>query len=154
MIRLEAQSVYWAQNLLMNDRALDDMAEQWLHRRFEPDFGVRCEAYLGILRDKIAKGEFSPLFAQMMECLYVGWLFDYAETVQDWDGAFKWGTEGLAMCTDEQYAIWSIHLEELMRSHGRADEAEELRRRRREHAWMERVRLEVDRLALEEEVGE
>ncbi|KAK4124378.1 hypothetical protein N657DRAFT_689935 [Parathielavia appendiculata] len=148
MIRLEAQSVYWAQKLVMQDQESDAMAAQWLRRRFEPNFGPRCERYLAQLRERAAQGGFPVMFARMMETLMVGWLYDYYETVQDWERAFEWGRRGLELSTDEQYAIWSIHLEGLMESSGRAEEAEELRRRRREHAWLERVRLEVDRLSI------
>jgi hypothetical protein len=148
MIRLEAQSVYWAQKLIMHDPNSDEMARQWLRREFPPDFGPKCEAYLATLKHLVASGAFPAAFARMMECLYVGWLYDYYETVEEWDRAFEWGRRGLELSTDEQYAIWSIHLEGLMRRCGRAEEAEELRRRRREHAWLERVRLEVDRLRI------
>jgi hypothetical protein len=148
MIRLEAQSVYWAQKLIMHDETSDEMGRQWLRRQFPADFAPKCEAYLARLREMVATGGFPVVFARMMECLYVGWLYDYYETIGDWDRAFQWGRRGLELSTDEQYAIWSIHLEDLMRRYGRGEEAEELRRRRREHAWLERVRLEVDRLAI------
>jgi hypothetical protein len=148
MIRLEAQSVYWAQKLVMRDPESDEMAEQWLGREFRAGFGEKCEAYLERLKGLVAAGQFPAVFARMMECLYVGWLYDYYETVEEWDRAFEWGRRGLELSTDEQYAIWSVHLEGLMRKCGRAEEAEELKRRRREHAWMERVRLEVDRLTI------
>jgi hypothetical protein len=148
MIRLEAQSVYWAQKLIMHDPVSDDMAAQWLRREFKEGFGPRCEAYLTGLKELVRGGQFPAVFARMMECLYVGWLYDYYETVEDWDRAFEWGRRGLELSTDEQYAIWSIHLEGLMRRYGREEEAEELRRRRREHDWLERVRLEVDRLTI------
>ncbi|KAK4236875.1 hypothetical protein C8A03DRAFT_16522 [Achaetomium macrosporum] len=148
MLRVEAQSVYWAQMLVVQDPVGNQMAEEWLRRRFGKDFGVRCEAHLARLKQSVASGQFPAMFACMMECLYVGWLFDYYETVQDWDRAFEWGRRGLELSTDEQYALWSIHLEGLMRRHGRAEEADELQRRRRAHAWLEKVRLEVDRLTL------
>jgi tetratricopeptide (TPR) repeat protein len=148
MIRLEAQSVYWAQKLVMQDPESDEMAAQWLRRRFEPGFGPRCEAYVAKLKERAAQGGFPVMFARMMETLFVGWLADYYETVGDWDRALEWGRRGLELSTDEQYAIWSIHLEGLMRRCGRGEEAEELGRRRREHAWLERVRLEVDRLSI------
>ncbi|KAH6623718.1 hypothetical protein F5144DRAFT_595840 [Chaetomium tenue] len=148
MIRLEAQSVYWAQKLIMHDPTSDEMADQWLRRQFTSDFGPKCEAYLARLKQMVATGGFPVVFARMMECLYVGWLYDYYETMGEWDRAFEWGLRGLELSTDEQYAIWSIHLEDLMRRHGRPEEAEGLTRRRREHSWLERVRLEVDRLAI------
>lgn len=149
MIRLEAQSVYWAQNLVMRgDPESSALAEQWLRREFDPDFAPRCEAVLAGLRSRAATGELAPYFAKMMECLAVGWLSDYYETVRRWDKVFEWGREGLALSRDEQYVIWSIHLEELMRRYGDPEEAEELKRRRWEHGWLERVRVEVDRLNL------
>jgi len=148
MIRLEAQSVYWAQKLIMHDPVSDEMAGQWLRRRFPDDFPPKCEMYIARLKEMVATGGFPIVFARMMECLYVGWLYDYYETMGQWDKAFEWGRRGLELSSDEQYAIWSIHLEDLMRRYGMPDEAEELRRRRREHSWLERVRLEVDRLAV------
>ena len=148
MIRLEAQSVYWAQNLIMQDPDTDDLADQWLCRQFEPDFGTRCEGHLTRLKERVEAGAFPTMFARMMECLFVGWLFDYHETVEEWDKAFEWGRKGLALSTDEQYAIWSIHLEDLMRRHGLPGEAEELRVKRLAHAWLEKVRVEVDRLSI------
>ncbi|KAH6847180.1 hypothetical protein B0I37DRAFT_397468 [Chaetomium sp. MPI-CAGE-AT-0009] len=148
MIRLEAQSVYWAQKLIMHDPVSDEMGAQWLRRQFTADFGPKCEAYLARLKQMVATGGFPVVFARMMECLYVGWLYDYYETMGEWDRAFEWGRRGLELSTDEQYAIWSIHLEDLMRRYGRPEEAALLRKRRREHAWLERVRLEVDRLAI------
>lgn len=148
MLRLEAQSVYWAQKLVLQDPESDAMAEQWLHRRFDDDFGPRCEAYLARLVERIARGELPGPFARMMECLHIGWLFDYCETVQQWGRAFEWGRRGLDLSTEEQYALWSIHLEGLMRRHGRPDEAEELKRRRLAQGWLEKVRAEVDELAI------
>ncbi|GAB1317443.1 hypothetical protein MFIFM68171_07653 [Madurella fahalii] len=148
MIRLEAQSVYWAQNLVIRDPESDELAEQWLRRQFGEDFAPRCEALLAKLRARAAEGEFSPYFAKMVECLYVGWLSDYYETVRDWEKVFEWGRKGLSMSKEEQYVIWSIHLEELMRRYGNLEEAEELKRRRRAHVWLERVRVEVDRLSI------
>ncbi|KAL2017197.1 hypothetical protein VTK56DRAFT_2517 [Thermocarpiscus australiensis] len=148
MIRLEAQSVYWAQNLVMQDPESDALADQWLRRQFEPGFGARCEAFLAGFKARVAAGAFPAVFARMMECLMVGWLHDYYETAQEWDRVWEWGRRGLELSTDEQYVLWSIHLEELMRLHGRPEEAEELRRRRQAHAWLERVRLEVDRLSI------
>ena len=148
MIRLEAQSVYWAQKLVMQDPASDDLAEQWLRRRFEDGYGARVEGLLAALKDRVERGEFPPVFARMMECLMVGWIFDYYETVGDWERAFEWGRKGLALSTDEQYALWSIHLEDLMRRYGSAEEADELRAKRRVHGWLEKVRLEVDHLTI------
>lgn len=148
MIRLEAQSVYWAQNLVIRDPESDELAGQWLRRRFDENFASRCEALMAKLHARAAEGEFSPYFAKMVECLYIGWLSDYYETVGDWEKVFEWGKKGLALSKEEQYIIWSIHLEELMRRHGSLDEAEELKRRRRAHDWLEKVRVEVDRLSI------
>lgn len=152
MLRLEAQSVYWAQRLVMPDPEGDDLAAQWLHKRFGPDFGARCEDHLARLMGRVragaGAGAFPPVFARMMECLYVGWLADYYEAVGAWDRAFRWGRRGLALSSDEQYALWSVHLEALMRRHGAPAEAEELRRTRLAHGWLEKVRAEVDRLGL------
>ncbi|KAL2176527.1 uncharacterized protein P884DRAFT_260548 [Thermothelomyces heterothallicus CBS 202.75] len=148
MIRLEAQSVYWAQKLIMHDPVSDEIASQWLQRRFSEDYASKCEAYLAQLKEMVATGGFPVVFARMMESLCVGWLYDYYDAVGDWEKAFEWGRHGLQLASDEQYAIWSIHLEDLMRRHGRPEEAEELRKKRREHSWLERVRLEVDRLIL------
>lgn len=146
MIRLEAQSVYWAQRLVMQDPACDELAGQWMRRRFDGDFAARCEAYLARLDARVAAGDFLPAFARMMEGLIVGWLHDYYEAAQQWDLCFRWGRRGLELSSDEQYAIWSIHLEALMRRHGDPAEADELRRRRLAHEWLEKVRQEVDRL--------
>ncbi|KAL2163570.1 hypothetical protein VTH06DRAFT_5628 [Thermothelomyces fergusii] len=148
MIRLEAQSVYWAQKLIMHDPVSDEIASQWLQRRFPDDYASKCEAHLAQLKELVATGGFPVVFARMMESLCVGWLYDYYDTVADWEKAFEWGRRGLQLASDEQYAIWSVHLEDLMRRHGRPEEAEELRKKRREHSWLERVRLEVDRLIL------
>jgi hypothetical protein len=147
MIRLEAQSVYWAQKLVMRDPESDELATMWLRRQFPPDFAPRVEGLLAKVRFAAEHG-LPASFARMMEGLYVGWLADYYETVEDWDQVFRWGKRGLELSTDEQYTIWSIHLEGLMRRHGRVEEAEELTRRRRQHAWLEKVRMEVDRLML------
>ncbi|KAK4247607.1 hypothetical protein C7999DRAFT_14416 [Corynascus novoguineensis] len=148
MIRLEAQSVYWAQKLIMHDPVSDEIATQWLQKRFSVDYAPKCEAYLAQLKEMVATGGLPVVFARMMESLCVGWLHDYYETIGDWDKAFEWGRRGLQLSSDEQYSIWSVHLENMMRRHGRPEEAEELRRKRREHSWLERVRLEVDRLVL------
>ncbi|KAH6615511.1 hypothetical protein B0J18DRAFT_281996 [Chaetomium sp. MPI-SDFR-AT-0129] len=148
MLRLEAQSVYWAQKLIMHDPISDETALQWLHRRFSSDFVERCEGFITRLQQMVASGGFPIVFARMMECLYVGWLYDYYEARGQWEKAFHWGRRGLELSSDEQYAIWSIHLEDSMRRHGWAGEAEELTKRRREHAWLEKVRGEVDRLAI------
>ncbi|KAK3366535.1 Clr5 domain-containing protein [Podospora didyma] len=122
MIRLESQSVYWAQNLIMRNPESDAITEQWLHRNFEPT----------LPRAKMAAGEVPLIFATMIECLYIGLLNDYYEEMQNWP----------------KYIIWSIHLEYLMRKHGSAKEAEELKQRRKEHVWLMRVRMQVDRLSL------
>ncbi|KAK3940914.1 hypothetical protein QBC46DRAFT_259902 [Diplogelasinospora grovesii] len=149
MIRLEAQSVYWAQHLLVHSPESDELAEQWLHRNFSDDFAPRCEALLEDIKAKIAAGHHFPkLWERMLECLYCGWLNDYYETQQDWPRVFEWGRRGLDLSTNEQFIIWAIHLEDLMRQHGTVEEAEEMRRRRIEHEWLESVRLQVDRLTL------
>ncbi|KAK0712958.1 hypothetical protein B0T26DRAFT_650033 [Lasiosphaeria miniovina] len=148
MIRLESQSVYWAQNLIMQDPESEALTKQWLHKNFADDFAPRCEAYLEHVKEKVAAGEIPVMFSKMMECLYIGCLNDYYETMQDWPKVFEWGRKGLTLATNEQYVLWSIHLEELMRKQGSADEAEELERLRREHIWLERVRIQVDRLSL------
>ena len=132
----------------MHDPASDELAKQWLRRRFPPDFAPRCEAYLSRVIALTAQGEFPAVFAKMMECLYVGWLYDYYETVGEWEEALKWGRRGLELSTDEQFAIWSVHLEEVLGRLGRGEESEALRRRRREHAWLEKVRVEVERLSI------
>ncbi|KAK3320134.1 hypothetical protein B0T19DRAFT_361560 [Cercophora scortea] len=148
MIRLEAQSVYWAQNLIMNDPESDDLASQWLHRKFDTDFAERCEGFLVKVKDRVAAGTIPGEFAMMMECLYIGWLNDYYETQEDWENVFKWARRGLELSTNEQYIIWSIHVEGLMRKHGTAEEAEELRVKRLQHEWLESVRLQVDKLSM------
>ncbi|KAL2261658.1 hypothetical protein VTK26DRAFT_3673 [Humicola hyalothermophila] len=148
MIRLEAQSVYWAQKLVMQDPVADNLAEQWLRRRFEDGYDARVEAQLARLKERVESGQFPHVFARMMECLMIGWLSDYYETVGDWERAFEWGRRGLELSADEQYALWSIHLEDLMRRHGKAAEADELKRRRRADAWLEKVRNEVDKLTI------
>ncbi len=148
MIRLEAQSVYWAQNLVMHDPESDEMAAQWLQREFKEGFGPKAEAYLHKLKELADRRIFPPGFARIMETLYIGWLYDYYESVEQRDRAFEWGRKGLELSTDELYAIWSIQLEGLMRRYGSVEEAEQLRRRRGEHAWLEKVRLEVDRLTV------
>ncbi|KAK3690093.1 hypothetical protein B0T22DRAFT_462982 [Podospora appendiculata] len=148
MIRLEAQSVYWAQNLIMNDPESDDLASQWLHRNFDTDFAERCEGFLVTVKERVAAGTIPGEFAMMMECLYIGWLNDFYETQEDWENVFKWARRGLELSTNEQYIIWSIHVEGLMRKHGTVEEAEELRAKRLQHEWLESVRLQVDRLSL------
>ena len=148
MIRLESQSVYWAQHLVMQDADSDDLARQWLRRRFEPGFAQKCEALLGMVVGRAEAGMIPRHFARMIETLYVGWLNDYYETQQEWEHVFRWGRRGLSLCTDEQYAIWSVHLEELMRKHGSRAEAEELRKRRLSHDWLESVRVQVEKMTL------
>ncbi|KAK0625483.1 hypothetical protein B0T17DRAFT_617571 [Bombardia bombarda] len=148
MIRLEAQSVYWAQNLILGDPEADELAEQWLHRSFGPDFPIRTETMRRRIDEKIESGAIPPAYAKMMQCLCVGWLNDYYESQQDWPKVFEWGRLGLSLATNEQYMIWSIHLEGLMRKHGTVEEAEQLRRRRLEHEWLESVRVQVDRMSL------
>ncbi|KAK0620558.1 hypothetical protein B0T14DRAFT_604129 [Immersiella caudata] len=51
---LESQSVYWAQNLLMEDKDSDELAEQWLYRNFQPDFEERTLGYLVKAKAKAA----------------------------------------------------------------------------------------------------
>jgi len=150
MIRLEAQGVYWAQNLVMQSPESDELAEQWLHRNFSDDFAPRAERLYNEVQAQRMAGTFiqGDIFGRMMECLYCGWLNDYYETQQDWPKVFEWGRKGLELSSNEQYVIWSIHLEHLMREHGTTEEAEELKRRRQEHQWFESVRLQVDRLSL------
>jgi len=83
-----------------------------------------------------------------MECLYTGWLNDYYESMEDWPKVFEYGRKGLALAGGEQYQVWSIHLEALMREHGSEEEAEELRKRRLEHEWFNEVQEAVEKLTL------
>jgi hypothetical protein len=148
MIRLEAQSVYWAQHLLVSSPESDDLGRQWLRRNFAPDFAPRCEAMLAVVKERIDSGRFPSVFARMIECLYTGWLYDYFETNQDWPRVFQWGRRGLSLATDEQVIVWSIHLEQLMREHGDPAEADQIHKLRTEHDWLEKVRLQVDDLSI------
>ncbi|KAK2073438.1 hypothetical protein P8C59_007723 [Phyllachora maydis] len=150
MPRLEAQGVYFAQHLLVRNPESDALAEQWLARRFTGDFAARTQRVLRGLQARIRAGQFPAEYADMIECLYCGWLNDFYEDMGDWDSMFAWGERGLQKAAEEQFVIWSVHLEELMREHGRSEQAEELRRRRAEHDWLENVRVQVDELALED----
>ncbi|KAL1843452.1 hypothetical protein VTJ49DRAFT_1562 [Mycothermus thermophilus] len=104
-IRLEAQSVYWAQKLVMRDPQSDELASLWLRRQFPPDFAPRCEALLARLHAAAESGMLPMAFARMIEGLYVGWLADYYETVEDWDQVFRWGRRGLELSTDEHSTL-------------------------------------------------
>ncbi|KAK4162424.1 hypothetical protein QBC43DRAFT_321908 [Cladorrhinum sp. PSN259] len=148
MIRLEAQSVYWAQNLIMRDPESDELGRQWFEKRFDADFAERTEGLLKKVKQIEAAGFLPKAFASMMEALFVGWLNDYYETIGDWHNSIKWGKRGLALSSDEQYVLWSIHLENLMRMHGMDAEADELKAKRRALAWMEIVREQVENLTL------
>ncbi|KAK0665313.1 hypothetical protein QBC41DRAFT_15687 [Cercophora samala] len=149
MLRVEAQSVYWAQKLVMSgDPESEALAEQWLSKEFGHDFKPRVKALLERLKMMRDIGVFPEVFAKMMECLFIGWLFDYCEFVEEWEEAFVWGRQGLALSANEQYVIWSIHLEGVMREHGSVMEAEALKRKRQEMDWMEQVRAQVDKLTL------
>ncbi|KAK4203227.1 hypothetical protein QBC40DRAFT_29571 [Triangularia verruculosa] len=149
MLRVEAQSVYWAQKLVMSgDPESNALAEQWLNKEFGHDFKPRVKALLERLRMMRDSGIFPEMYAKMMECLFIGWLFDYCEHVEEWEEAFEWGRKGLALSANEQYVIWSIHLEGVMREHGSVLEADALKRKRQEMDWMEQVRAQVDKLTL------
>ncbi|KAK3990918.1 hypothetical protein QBC44DRAFT_237995 [Cladorrhinum sp. PSN332] len=148
MIRLEAQSVYWAQNLIMRDPESDDLGQQWFQKRFEPRFAERTEALLEKVKQLETAGFLPVVFSSMMEALFVGWLNDYYETIGDVDNSIKWGKRGLALSSNEQFVLWSIHLENLMRANGRDPEADELKEKRRALDWMETVREQVDKLTL------
>ncbi|KAK3321926.1 hypothetical protein B0H66DRAFT_601406 [Apodospora peruviana] len=154
MIRLEAQGVYWAQKLILQDPESEHLALQWLHRKFDSDFPERVQAFREKTKGRIEAGELPQHFSRLMESLMLGWLNDYYETAQDWPKMFEWGKQGLALATDEQYVIWSINLEGLMRKYGSAEEADELRRRRLEHEWLERnsTMSEVYKLTLDKQV--
>ncbi|VBB81175.1 Putative protein of unknown function [Podospora comata] len=149
MLRVEAQSVYWAQKLVMSgDPESEALAEQWLAKEFGHDFKPRVMALLERLKMMRDIGVFPEVFAKMMECLFIGWLFDYCEFVEEWEEAFEWGREGLALSANEQYVIWSIHLEGVMREHGSVLEADALKKKRQGMDWMEQVRTQVDKLTL------
>lgn len=148
MLRVESQSVYWAQHLVMNDPESDNLAEFWMYRNFPDEFAPRCEAYIAKVRALGESGMLPAGYARMMECLYIGWLNDYYESMEDWPKVFEYGRKGLALAGGEQYQVWSIHLEGLMREHGSEEEAEELRRRRLEHEWFDEVREAVENLTL------
>ncbi|KAK4192357.1 hypothetical protein QBC35DRAFT_247622 [Podospora australis] len=148
MLRLESQSVYWAQKLIFQDPEANELAQQWMVRQFNDDFAARCEALLEKLQERVAAGVMPLVFSRMMECLFVGWLSDYYETVEDWDKVFMYSKRGLALSTDEQYVIWSLHLEGLMKNNGRPREAADLKKLRQELDWMESVRLQVDMLTM------
>lgn len=149
MIRLEAQSVFWAQTLIMMDPECDALAQQWLGKRFEPGFAEKTEGLLEKVKQRVAAGILPAMFASMLEALFVGWLNDYYEMVGDMDKTFEWGRKGLMLSTpNEQYVLWSIHLENLMRRSGRDSEADELKVRRQTLEWMEEVRMQVDSMNL------
>jgi len=148
MLRVESQSVYWAQHLIMNDPESDALAELWMYRNFPDDFAPRCEAYIAKVRALAESKMLPPGYARMMECLYTGWLNDYYESMEDWPKVFEYGRKGLALAGGEQYQVWSIHLEALMREHGSEEEAEELRKRRLEHEWFNEVQEAVEKLTL------
>ncbi|KAK0611033.1 hypothetical protein B0T14DRAFT_529509 [Immersiella caudata] len=148
MLRVESQSVYWAQHLIMNDPESDKLAELWMFRNFPGDFAPRTEAFVNKVRVLGEAGLLPPEYARMMECLYIGWLNDYYETVEDWPKVFEWARKGLLISTGEQYQVWSIHLEELQRKHGSTEEADEMRKKRLNHEFLEKIRLEVERMTL------
>lgn len=148
MMRVEAQSVYWAQHLIMQDPESDQLCERWLQRDFPPDFGPRVEAYIEKAKALGDAGILPEHFSKMIECLYIGWLNDYYETIEDWPRMFEYGRRGLAMATAEQYQLWSSHLEDLMRIHGSVEEADEMRKQRLEHEWFDQLSREVEDLTL------
>lgn len=148
MLRVESQSVYWAQHLIMNDPESDKLAELWLFRNFPDDFAPRTEFFVEKVRGMGEAGQLPPEFARMMECLYIGWLNDYYESMENWPKVFEWARRGLLLSNGEQYQVWSIHLEELQRKYGSVEEAEEMRRRRLSHQFLEKVRLEVEQMTL------
>lgn len=149
MIRLEAQGVYWAQKLVLQDPEADDLATQWLHGNYAPDFAERAEAYQEKIKARIDAGYIPPGMERLMESLCMGWLNDYYETTENWPKVFEWGKKGLAFADNEQFAIWSMNLENLMRRFGDPAEAEELKRQRLAHQWVESVRAQVEELSLE-----
>jgi len=144
MIRLEAQSVYWAQKLILHDPLADSLAHQWLDLSFAPDYATQCEALL----TRLAAAPLPSPFGRMLECLVIGWIHDYYDYIGNWEMMFEWGRRGLELSRDEQYALWSMHLEERMRVWGDVREAERLRERRRADQWLEKVRGDVERLTL------
>lgn len=151
MLRVESQSVYWAQHLVMASLESDALAELWMRREFPEDFAPRTEALLAEVRVRSADGadgSLPPPYDRMMECLYVGWLSDYYETVGDWPKAFEWIRRGLDISAGEQYQIWSIHVEGLMRKHGSPDEADELKSRRLNHGFLEEVTKDIEEMTL------
>lgn len=154
MLRVESQSVYWAQHLVMRSLPESDaLAELWMRREFPPDFAPRTEALLAEVRARSAadesRDEHLPApYGRMMECLYIGWLSDYYETVGDWPKAFAWVRRGLEISAGEQYQIWSLHVEGLMRKHGSPDEADELKRRRLHHRFVQEVTEEIEKMTM------
>jgi hypothetical protein len=148
MLRVESQSVYWAQHVVMSSPESDALAELWMRRAFPDDFAPRTEALLAMVRDLAANGRLPPPYDRMMECLYIGWLSDYYETVEDWPKVFEWVRRGLDVSAGEQYQVWSIHIEGLMRKHGSPAEADELRSRRLSHDFLEEVRQQVENMTL------
>jgi len=148
MLGVESQSVYWAQHIIMGDPESDRLAELWMVRKFPPDFVPRAEAFVAKVRSFGEAGLLPPEYARMMECLYIGWLNDYYETHENWPKVFEWARRGLAISTGEQYQTWSIHLEELQRKHGSVEEAEEMRRKRLTHQFLDKIRLEVEQMTL------
>lgn len=148
MLRVEFQSVYWAQHLIMNDPESDRLAELWMFRNFPDDFVPRTEAFVAKVRSYGEAGLLPPEYARMMECLYIGWLNDYYETYEDWPKVFEWAHKGLKLSTGEQYQTWSIHLEELQRKYGSVEEAEEMRKKRLAHDFLDQLRLEVEQMTL------
>lgn len=149
LLRVESQSVYWAQNLVMKSPESDALAERWMRRDFPDDFVPRTEALIAEVRALRADGILVPPYDRMMECLYFGWLGDYYEAVEDWPKAFEWIRRGLDVSVGEQYQIWSIHVERLMRKHGSPEEADELMKRRVRHVFLEDVTKDLEELNLE-----
>jgi len=148
MLRVESQSVYWAQHLIMNDPESDKLAELWMFRNFPDDFVPRTEAFVARVQAMSKAGQLPPPYARMMECLYIGWLNDYYETQENWPKVFEWARKGLLLSTGEQYQIWSIHLEELQRKHGSPEDADEMRRKRLNHEFLDEIRRQVENMTL------
>ncbi|KAK1830411.1 hypothetical protein QBC39DRAFT_260932 [Podospora conica] len=148
MLRVESQSVYWAQNLVMISSESNTLAEFWMRRDFPDDFAPRTEALLADARRRTEAGLLSPDYGKMMRCLYIGWLSDYYETMENWPKVFEWVRRGLEISTGEQYQVWSIHVEGLMRQHGSAEEAEELRQKRLTHGFLEEIERQIGNLTL------
>lgn len=59
------------------------------------EFGYDFKFWVMVLLERLKMmrdiGVFLEVFVKMMECLFIGWLFDYCEFVEEWEEVFEWG---------------------------------------------------------------